>query len=98
MSTGVSMNPAPAGAIDLTVEVAAPREMVWKALTDPSEITRWFAPIASAEPGAGGFIEISWGEGMTGRNTIDTWDPPGRLVLTNAEAGMREEYTLSELP
>ena len=92
------MNAATTGSIDLTVEIPSPREMVWRAITDPSEITRWFAPIANAEPGAGGFIEISWGEGMTGRNTIEVWEPPTRLVAGNAEMGLREEYTLSEIP
>jgi len=81
-------------AIDLTIDIDAPRDAVWRTLTDPSEIPRWLAPSAKVQPGEAGFIEVSWGEGMTGRNTIEVWEPPNRLVA--GHSGLREEYVLSE--
>jgi len=83
--------------IEVAIDIEAPRQHVWAALTDENQIPRWLAPSASVKPGAGGYIELSWGEGMTGRNTIDVWNPQERLVLVNKEQGLREEYSLSEV-
>lgn len=82
--------------IDVSIEIEAPRERVWAALTDPGEIPRWLAPSASVHPGMGGFVELSWGEGMTSRNIIEVWDPPDRLTLLSENGELREEYTLSD--
>lgn len=84
--------------IDVSVRMKVDRSLVWSALTDPSEIPRWLAPIARVEPGVGGFIELSWGEGMTGRSTIEVWRPPERLVLSRpgGVGTMREDYRISE--
>ena len=86
----------PTPSIDLSIQIDAPRERVWSALTDAAEIPRWLAPSAKVKPGPGGFIELSWGEGMTGRNTIEVWEPPEHLVAGNSDAGLREDYTLTE--
>jgi hypothetical protein len=47
------------------------------------------------QPGLGGFIEVSWGEGMTGRNSIEVWQPPDHLVVGNPEGGLQEDYVLA---
>lgn len=86
--------------IDLSVGVDAPPEAVWKALTEAEEITRWFAPEARVEPGEGGSVWLSWGEGMAGSGRIRVWDPPRRLVSQRegpSQPGrepMIDEYTL----
>lgn len=86
--------------IELSVRVDAPPEEVWKALTEADEIRRWFAPEARVEPGEGGTLWLSWGEGMEGAARIRVWDPPRRLVTSPVAPGkpereaMSEEYTL----
>lgn len=53
---------------------------VWKALTDPKELTRWFARRAKVSPGLGGSMEFSWG-GARLPASIAVWHPPKTLVL-----------------
>lgn len=77
-----------AHAIDLTVSVAAPRTAVWHALTDESELTRWFGRGARVELRDGGPYEIYFlmenppgtrgGEG----NTITSYLPARLLAFT----------------
>src|SRR5215468_5163973 len=49
---------------EIEIEIAAPASEVWKTLTTAEGIASWFAPGAAVEPGAGGKMTISWGEGM----------------------------------
>jgi uncharacterized protein YndB with AHSA1/START domain len=46
------------------IEVAAPLETVWKALTDGTELARWFPLEATVEPGVGGNVRLSLGAGV----------------------------------
>jgi uncharacterized protein YndB with AHSA1/START domain len=92
------------------IEIKAPIEAVWKALTDAEEIIRWFADDAKVVPGPGGTMWFAWGQGeskMDGTARIEVWEPGKqlKLVLTGAnpsagaaygelEPPMIEEYTL----
>lgn len=67
---------------DLSVEIDATPEQVWKAISEGDQITRWFAPIATVEPGEGGKVTISWGPGMEGSAPITAWEPGRRLSWT----------------
>jgi uncharacterized protein YndB with AHSA1/START domain len=59
----------------------APIETVWAALTDPAQLSRWFAPDMTVEPGAGGFMLADWGPGLAWRTEIEIWEPNRRLRL-----------------
>ena len=61
------------------IEIDAPIEAVWKAITEAEEITNWFAEAARVTPGEGGTYWVSWGEGQEGASRIDVWEPPRRL-------------------
>jgi uncharacterized protein YndB with AHSA1/START domain len=63
------------------VEIDAPIEEVWKALTEANEIARWFAPKMTVEPGAGGSVTADWGPGMEWKNAIEVWEPNRHLRL-----------------
>jgi len=66
------------------IEIAAPIEAVWKALTDAEELARWLAERAEVTPGVGGSCWVAWGEGeneQAYRKGIEVWDPPHRLRL-----------------
>ena len=65
--------------IEIEIPISASPEAVWKALTDPGELTRWFPLEARVEPGEGGAIALSWGGGMDGENRIRIWQPNRRL-------------------
>ena len=68
--------------IEVEMTIDAPPEAVWKALTDPGELTRWFPLSAAVEPGAGGVITLGWGPEMTGGNRILAWEPGAHLRTT----------------
>jgi uncharacterized protein YndB with AHSA1/START domain len=63
------------------VEIDAPIEEVWKALTEAKEIARWFAPNMTVEPGAGGAVTADWGSGLVWKNAIEVWEPNRHLRL-----------------
>jgi uncharacterized protein YndB with AHSA1/START domain len=61
----------------ITIEASA--ERVWRALTDASELERWFPLDARVEPGEGGSIWMSWRNEFAGEMRILVWDPPHHL-------------------
>lgn len=67
--------------IETTIEIDAPVEAVWKALTDAQELARWFPLKAEVKPGAGGSIWLSWGPPWEGGARIEIWEP-GRHLRT----------------
>lgn len=68
-------------AIHIAVEIAASPDAVWKALTDPTELARWFPLEASVTPGPGGTVRWSWGEPIVAESSVEAWEPARRLVL-----------------
>jgi uncharacterized protein YndB with AHSA1/START domain len=68
--------------IQLSVELDASPEDVFRAVTDGTEIAKWLAPearVAAPEGGKKGSIWISWGEGMSTEHEIEIFDAPKRL-------------------
>jgi len=71
----------PARKVEISIEVDAPLEAVWKALTDGEELARWFPLAARVAPGPGGSIWMSWGSPWEGEAKIEIWEPNRRLRL-----------------
>ena len=71
--------------VDVTVEVEATPEAVWRVISQAEEISRWFSPTARVEPGVGGSIFLSWGEGVEGTAPITVWEE-GRKLRTAEQA------------
>ena len=67
---------------ETVVDIDAPADAVWKALTEGEEITRWFASEARSTPGVGGSIWVRWWEGMEMEQGIEISDPPRHLRLS----------------
>lgn len=61
------------------IEIDAPADAVWRALTDAQELTRWFPLKARVEPGAGGSIWLSWEDLYEGESRIRIWEPNSHL-------------------
>jgi len=69
---------------DLSLDIAAAPEDVWRALTQAGELTRWFPLNAEVTPGRGGSVFWSWGEAWPWRLGIEEWEPGRRLLLHQA--------------
>lgn len=64
---------------EMQMEINAPVEAVWKALTDAHELTQWFPLNAKVKPGVGGNIWSSWGPPFEGESPIQIWEPNRHL-------------------
>jgi uncharacterized protein YndB with AHSA1/START domain len=68
--------------IQLSVELDASPEDVFRAVTEGTEVAKWLAPEARSTAPEGGRkarIWISWGEGMSAEHEIEIFDPPKRV-------------------
>lgn len=54
------MSAAKARSFDMSIDLDAGADSVWKALTDAAELVRWFAPQATIDPRPGGAFVLSW--------------------------------------
>jgi uncharacterized protein YndB with AHSA1/START domain len=73
--------------IEKEIEIAAPVEAVWKALTQSEELKRWFPLDAQVTPGEGGKITLSWGPGYEGIAPIEVWEENHRLRTVDSSSG-----------
>lgn len=73
-------------AFRMTLDVDAPVEAVWRALTDPTELARWFPNRARVTPGVGGTMVWSWDKMWDWETRIDTWEPGKLLRLVQEDA------------
>lgn len=68
-------------AFEMTIDIAASPEDVWRALTEAEELVRWFPLSAKVVPGPGGSMLWAWGDGWTWETHIEAWEPPRLLRL-----------------
>jgi uncharacterized protein YndB with AHSA1/START domain len=76
--------------LDLSVELDASPEDVFRAVTDGTELAKWFVPEARFTPPEGGKkarIWLSWGEGMSVEHEIEVFDPPKRMRHPSGKNG-----------
>lgn len=76
--------------IELSVELDASPEAVFRAVTDGPEIAKWLAPEARSTPPQGGnkgTIWISWGEGMSAEHEIEIYDSPKHVRHPSGKNG-----------
>ena len=71
--------PEPTRAFRMSLDIDAPVEAVWRALTEAEELVRWFSNGARVTPGAGGTMVWSWDKMWDWESRIDAWEP-GRLL------------------
>jgi uncharacterized protein YndB with AHSA1/START domain len=65
------------------IEIAAPVEAVWQALTDAGELMNWFPLDARVTPGAGGEVWLSWEDlCIEWPQKIQLWEPNKHLRTT----------------
>ncbi len=71
---------APELTVDKTIRINAPREHVFKLLSDPKEIKRW-KPMTSFEPRVGGRYQFEKGEWIAVGEIVE-FDPPRVVAYT----------------
>jgi len=72
--------------IDKTLQIDVPADVVWEALTDATELQRWFPMYAEVSPGEGGKIFMRWRDYWQGTTHIQIWEP-GRHLRTSWPVG-----------
>ena len=70
----------------VTLEIDAPVEAVWQALTDPVELARWFPTDAAVDPRPGGVFAVSWEGQWQWDMTITDFEPLRRLRMVDRAA------------
>lgn len=71
--------------VDITKEIDAPVDAVWRAITEARRLEQWFPVEARVTPGLDGSIWLSWGAGSEGEGRIFHWEP-------NKHFGWGEEF------
>jgi uncharacterized protein YndB with AHSA1/START domain len=65
--------------IERDVVIEAPIDVVWRTLTEPDQIIRWFADRVDLELKPGGDGYLGFGETQGGPVVVQTVDPPRRF-------------------
>lgn len=73
---------AAARRIEKTIEINAPVDAVWQALTSAEELARWFPLEARVEPQLGGKFFLSWGPQCEGEGKIHVFEVQRRFGWT----------------
>jgi uncharacterized protein YndB with AHSA1/START domain len=82
--------------------IGAPRERVWRALTEAGELLRWFPDhAAEVDLRPGGTFRLEWANGEGDTGVFDEIEPPSRLAFRwwhdGTEPRLRVEITLEEV-
>ena len=71
--------------VEATIELPASPAEVWRAITDASEIVKWFCFDAEIEPGPGGLARLRWTDEFDWSYRIEAWEPARRLRMVSAQ-------------
>jgi uncharacterized protein YndB with AHSA1/START domain len=66
--------------VERTLELSAPIERVWRAISDPAELSRWFGDQTRLEVRPGGDGAMAWDAHGTFAVRVEVVEPPRRLV------------------
>ena len=66
--------------VEKVLKLDAPVERVWRAITDPAELARWFGDEAEVDLRPGGDAAMIWENHGRYAMRIEEVDPPRRLV------------------
>ena len=65
--------------VSRTINIQAPREKVWRTVTEPELISQWFGQITLSGSGAGAAGTIGWPGERQVPIRVDTFDPPAEV-------------------
>jgi uncharacterized protein YndB with AHSA1/START domain len=67
--------------IEREVSIEAPVETVWSIVTEPQNITRWFASEAEVDLRPGGELVFRFESGADGKGVVEKVEPPHRFTF-----------------
>jgi uncharacterized protein YndB with AHSA1/START domain len=82
-----SSSPGTPRSAEYVIPIAASPDVVWKALTDPRELERWFPLTASVTPGVGGALTLRWRDIGMDHLAISIWKPGAHLQVGMPQPG-----------
>lgn len=59
-----------------TIDIAAPREKVWRTVTEPELVSQWFGRLALTGSGPGAHGTITWPDHPVVPIRVDAYEPP----------------------
>lgn len=62
-----------------TIHISAPREKVWRTVTEPELVSQWFGQITLTGAGAGALGTIGWPGERRVPIRVETFDPPSEV-------------------
>lgn len=74
-------DPAPEAVVERHVDLDAPADEVWDALTDDDALSRWFGGTVTLDPSPGGEGRFEEPDGTVRRARVDEAEPGRRLAL-----------------
>ncbi|MDQ3169394.1 MAG: SRPBCC domain-containing protein [Acidobacteriota bacterium] len=75
--------------IEVTREIEAPVDEVWRALTEARSLEQWFAVEARVTPPPDRKLWLSWGDGSQGEGQIFHWEPNKHFSWGDEVGGVR---------
>lgn len=81
--------------IEREIILNAPPERVFRALTEPAELVRWFGDAAELDPRPGGALRFAWEEYGDQHGRVLEVDPPRRFVFAWDEGPELGETTIA---
>ena len=86
----------PERTLELHVDIDAPIEAAWKAITEGPGIANWFAPVAEVSaPGAGATVKAGWSEEMMMTSTVVAWEQLKHVRWLDESGWMGEGTSLA---
>jgi len=76
--------------IEQTLDLPFSQERVWRAITSPEELSRWFGDKVTLEPAAGSEINFIWHEHGTSSGVVEVYDPPNQFAYRWRAHGVDE--------
>jgi uncharacterized protein YndB with AHSA1/START domain len=72
------------------IDLPAPADEVWEALTDPDQLERWYANDVELDPRPGGTAVFRWDNGEERRGTVESIEAGDHVRLRWDDAGIVE--------
>lgn len=81
--------------IEQTIELPFAQERVWRAITSPEELSKWFGDEITLKPAVGSDIHFLWHEHGASSGIVEVYDPPNHFAYRWRATGVSEEEPLA---
>jgi uncharacterized protein YndB with AHSA1/START domain len=86
----MSEQPPQGRTLDLTVDLPATPDEVWRMLTDPKLLAQWFAPFVEGTGKVGEPLLLGWSPGLQWKTLLTVSEPGKRVVFRDELAAYQE--------